>query len=310
MKKTIAVLLLVMGLGFIAGAQTIRSNYISKGITHVSTEYESIPSGAHAIQLRLESADFEDGQTVYLLHFVVGGENAPVFPRGVKITFTTASGKIVRADQTGGGKGKAKYAIWAKDLALLEGGVKAVDIITGWNPEDLIQLSFKGDELGDLLRRHHSAIDGAKGRAVAELADIAGYSDNAESTMTTAKPIVGRGENCIYNIILVHLYYKGTDSEDFDLAVQIGTDEAYHISTDAPVVFTLPDGREISLVQTRDEENFVYLFPSVEDIRALASGVSSIMIQCEGTVFTDKLDASFSDSINRQYQALIALSPR
>ena len=132
--------------------------------------------------------------------------------------------------------------------------------------------------------------------------------------MTASNPIVARGENMDYNVILSHLYYKNTSEEDVDLAFVIGTSEKYHIPYDSAVKFTLKDGYEINLMQARDDINFVYVYPSMEDIYKMAQvGIASITINHEDGTVTDTIPESkedFSAAVNQQLQLLLSMSPR
>ena len=100
MKKTLlAALILVLSTA--AGAQNIRTNYRSGGITHIATEYETLQAGDVPMQLRVELAGFADGSTLYLLYMNLVQKTAVVVPKGVKMALTLQGGKIVRLDQIG-----------------------------------------------------------------------------------------------------------------------------------------------------------------------------------------------------------------
>ena len=130
--------------------------------------------------------------------------------------------------------------------------------------------------------------------------------------MTASKPLVANGAALKYNVILSHLYYKNSAKEDIDLAFQLGTEKQYEIVPDAPVTFVLEDGTEVTLPQTRDEVNFLYLYPSLSQLRALAYGrVKALRIKTEdGTLSDAILDNSFSEAVNQQYQLLMSLSDK
>jgi hypothetical protein len=127
--------------------------------------------------------------------------------------------------------------------------------------------------------------------------------------MTAATPLVADGQELKYNLILNHLYYKNSAKDDIDMAFQLGTDQQYRIEPDAPVTFVLADGGEITLPQTRDEVNFIYLYPTLSQLRTLAYGnIKSLRIQTEDGTLTDAiLDNSFSKALNQQYQLLMSL---
>lgn len=298
-----------------ANAQQLRTNYRSGGFTHISTEYESFKLADIPASARVELVQLPDGAPIYLIYLVLSGKNDLVVPKGVKLSATLSGGKVVRLDQIGPGQpGHLKYAVQPVDMELLTGGIKSVDIITGWNPDDFIQASFPADEFSKLLKSHCIAINQGAESTIELTATVSGRTDNISSTLTTANPIVARGETMDYNVLLSHLYYKNTGNEDVDLAFVLGTSQKYHITYDAPVVFTLRDGSSITLAQARDDVNFVYVYPSMEELRRIAyTGVAAISIQHEGGIVEDTIPESgedFSTAVNQQLQLLLSISAR
>ena len=327
MKKLLLLSLAAL-LPLAAKAQEVRTNYRAEGITHISTAYESIGLGAVPAEIRVELAGFPDGSTLYLLYVNLSEKTATVVPKGVKMAATLSNGKLVRLEQIGQDSAtkrrldnglfvnRLKYAVETADMEKLVRGIKSVDIITGWDPDDYIQASFSSDQLGSLLKRHCEAIKKAAENTLELTATLASYTENAGSIMANANPIVGRGQNYDYNIILSHLYYKNTNEEDLDLAFVLGAKEQYHIPYDARVRFVLRDGTVLDLVQTRDDNNFVYVYPELEDFMKMASvGIASLSIDYEGGTLTDTFPESeeknsFSDAVAQQLQLLLSLSPR
>ena len=317
MKKT-----LLSAAAFLAAltlsAQEIRTNYRSEGMTHISTEPEHIQD----LDVRLECVGFPDGSLMYQLYIDLRQKTAFTAPKGVKMTATLPGGSVVRADQIGRDNptksrledglylNRLRYALEAADVEKLTRGVQSLELVTGWNPDDYLQVSFKDDAFAALVRRHCDAIVEASNRTVDLKAEPAGRVDQTGSILTAASPLVADGTAFKYNIILSHLYYKTSAKEDIDLAFQLGTEKQYRIETDAPVTFVLGDDTEITLPQTRDEVNFLYLYPSMSQLRALAYGsVKSLRIQTEdGTLSDAILDNSFSEALNQQYQLLMSLS--
>lgn len=309
-------------------AQDIRTNYRLEGMTHISTDYEALKVGEDPCWTRVELVGFPDGSSIYLLYLNLESKKAFTVPKGVKMTATLPGGRIVRADQIGkdsptktafeDGKrrfywNRLKYALETPDMEKLIKGVSSLELSTGWGPDDYIQCSFKDDAFADLLKRHCEAILHAADSTIDISAEIAGRQESKSSIMTASKPIVATGTERIYNVLLSHLYYKNTNAEDIDLAFQIGSEEAYHVPYDALVEFTLADGSVISLKQTRDEDNFVYLFPSLKELRRMAVGITAISIPYEGGTLTDTFpDAAngFSAAVVQQLNLLLSLSPR
>ena len=319
MKKTLlaaASLLAVLPLS----AQEIRTNYRSEGMTHVSTDSEKLPD----FDVRVELVGFPDGSTMYQLFIDLRQKSPFTAPKGVKMTATLPSGAVVRADQIGMDSAtktrqedglylnRLRYALEEADMGKLTRGVTALELITGWNPDDYLRYNFKDDAFAALLKRHCDAIAKASESTIDLTAEPAGRVDQTGSVLTAAKPWVASGASLKYNVILSHLYYKNSAKEDIDLAFQLGTEKQYQIVTDAPVTFVLEDGTEVTLPQTRDEVNFLYLYPSLSQLRALAYGrIKALRIKTEDGTLSDAIpDNSFSEAVNQQYQLLMSLSDK
>ncbi len=327
MKKA-ALLLISLLLGGLCWGQSVRSNYRSEGMTHIATDYEALRLGDIPAQARLELVGFPDGSTLYLFYLNLAQKEAMVVPKGTKISFTLPNGKILRAEQIGQSSAtprrlddgtilsRLKYAIEAADMEKLVKGIRSVDIVTGWNPDDYLQYSWTEDVLGVLLKRHCETILHASDHTIELEASLSGYTENTNSILSTANPIVGRGQNYDYNILLSHLYYKNTNGEDMDLAFVIGAQQQFHIPYDAPVRFILGDDSEIALQQARDDVNFVYVYPSLDDLYKMISlGIKGLSIDYEGGTLEDSFPEhenkdGFSDAVNQQVQLLLSLSPR
>ncbi|MBP3203395.1 MAG: hypothetical protein J6M31_07325 [Bacteroidales bacterium] len=327
MKRLLLTCLLALS-PLLLGAQEIRTNYRLDGITHISTDYESLDLAKVPSQIRVELAGFPDGSTLYLLYIVLEQKEAVNVPKGVKMGVTLSGGKVLRLDQIGQDSAtkrrqdngqflnRLKYAVEPADMEKMVRGIKSLDIITGWNPDDYVQASFGNDQLGSLLKRHCEAILRAADNTLTLEASLAGYTENANSILSSANPLVGRGQNYDYNILLSHLYYKNTNKEDIDLAFVLGVKEQFHIPYDAPVRLTLRDGSAIELLNTRDDVNFVYVYPSMEELFRIANiGLESLSVTYDGGTLTDSFPLSgqkngFSDAVAQELQLLLSLSPR
>ena len=319
MKRTL-LLLAALALGLSLSAQQIRTNYRSGGITHIST----VPEACRDFEVRVEKVGFEDGSWMYQLFFDLRQKTAFTAPKGVKMSATLPGGAFVRADQTGSDNptrsrledglylNRLRYALEIADMEKLLRGVTSLELATGWNPDDYLQYNFRDNAFSALLKRHCEALEKAAGATIDLTAEPAGRIDQKGSIMTAANPIVADGKDFKYNIILSHLYYKTTAAEDIDLAFQLGAEKQYRITPDSPVTFVLEGGKEITLPQTRDETNFLYLYPTMDQLRELAYGhITDLRIQTEdGTLSDAILNDSFSKAVNQQYQLLMSLSAR
>ena len=317
MKKTILTLT-ALAAALTLSAQEIRTNYRSEGMTHISTEAE--PCGDFTV--RVERVGFPDETSLYQIYIDLRQKTGFNAPKGVKMTATLPGGSVIRADQIGREPAtktrqedglylnRLRYALEEADMEKLTRGVSALELVYGWEPDDYLQYNFKDNAFAALLKRHCEAIANAAARTIDLTAEAAGRVDLTGSVMTAATPVVAEGEVLKYNLILNHLYYKNSAKEDIDLAFQLGTEKQYRIDTDSPVTFVLADGAEITLPQTRDEVNFIYIYPSMSQLRTLAYGsVKSLRIQTEDGTLTDAiLDDSFSKALDQQYQLLMSLS--
>ena len=316
MKKTL-LSLVALAAAFTLSAQEIRTNYRSEGMTHISTEAEPCQD----LSVRVERVGFPDGSTLYQLFIDLRQKTGFTAPKGVKMTATLPGGSVVRADQIGQESAtktrqedglylnRLRYALEASDMEKLTRGVSDLEIVTGWDPDNYLQYHFKDDAFAALLKRHCEAIDRAAQTTIDLTAEPAGRVDLTGSVMTAATPMVADGQDLKYNLILNHLYYKNSAKEDIDMAFQLGAEKQYRIEPDAPVTFVLEDGTELTLPQTRDEVNFIYLYPTLSQLRTLAYGnIKSLRIQTEDGTLTDAiLDNSFSKALNQQYQLLMSL---
>ena len=319
MKKTI-LSLAVFAVALPLSAQEIRTNFRSAGMTHISTEAEPCQD----FTVRVERVGFPDGSTLYQLYIDLLQKTAFTAPKGVKMTATLPGGAIVRADQIGQESAtktrqedglylnRLRYALEEPDLDKLARGVTDLELVTGWGPDDYLKLHFQDDAFAALLKRHRAAIEKAAATTIDLTAEAAGRVDLTGSVMTAATPIVADGKDFKYNLILNHLYYKNSGKEDIDLAFQLGSEKQYRIKPDVPVTFVLAGGAEFTLPQTRDEVNFIYLYPTLTQLRTLAYGsIHSLRIQTEDGTLTDAiLNDSFSKALNQQYQLLMSLSGR
>ena len=316
MKKTL-LSLAAFAAALSLSAQEIRTNYRSDGITHISTEAEPCQD----FTARVERVGFSDGSTLYQLFIDLRQKTGFTAPKGVKMTATLPAGSVVRADQIGQESAtktrqedglylnRLRYALEASDMEKLTRGVSDLELVTGWDPDNYLQYHFKDDAFAALLKRHCEAIDRAAQTTIDLTAEPAGRVDLTGSVMTAATPMVADGQDLKYNLILNHLYYKNSAKEDIDMAFQLGTEKQYRVEPDAPVTFVLGDGTELTLPQTRDEVNFIYLYPTLSQLRTLAYGnIKSLRIQTEDGTLTDAiLDNSFSKALNQQYQLLMSL---
>ena len=307
-------------------AGPLRYQYKNKGISHVSADYDLVSVGDTPFWVRTESVVFPDGTAAWLLYLNIEGAKPLSVPKGVKMAATLGSGKLLRLEQIGTdsatkraltrGKeryylNRLKYMVEPAEMTSLCAGVRSLDIVTGWDPDDYLQVSFPGDEFAKVLSAQVSVVMAA-GKPAELSGEIARYADSNNSLMVVARPEAVKGASMAYNVGLTYLYYKHSDKEDFDLSVQVGTDREYRIPLESEVVFQLGDGSRVSLRQTRDEVNRLFLYPSVEEIRRMTdAGVRSLTFQTESGSAGDTFDGRvFSEALGRQYQLLMSVSPK
>ena len=326
MKKAILACALLIASTLLMVAQEIRTNYRFGNMTRISTDYEEITCGECPVWTRVEKVGYKDGSTLYVLYLNFEQKTSANVPKGVKMALNLAAGGFVRVEQIGqdsatkqafqrGGNkvywNRTKYAVDDADMAKILRGVSSIDVVTGWNPDDYIQVNFPADELSALLRRHVDAISKAASSTITLTAELGSRANNRNNILTSTKPITARGANYAYNVSLTHLYYKNTNKEDFDLKIQIGSSKSHHIAIDSPVTFTLSNGSTVVLKQAVEEDDFFTVYPSMREIRQLCGGIKSISVTYEGGTLTDTFSGgALSSAINQQYQLLMSVSDR
>ena len=320
--KKLAIMAIALLACVSAQAQQVRANYRVEGMTHIATKAEDIAFGTIPGQASVELVGFPDGSTLYLLYLTLEPVKKIVTaaPKGVKMSATLTNGSIVRIEQIGQYPAstkniRLKYAVEPSDMEKMLPGIKSVEVVTGWNPEDYIQASFTNNELGALLKRHCEAILHASGKTLEFQATLADRQESLTSVMITTNPLVARGANFDYNVLLSHLQYKNTGGEDIDFYFAIGTQEQFHIPFDSAVRFTLADGTTIGLLQARDDVNFVLVYPSMEDLaRMVEVGITGLAIDYEGGTLEDTFPAredgelTLSQVLQHQLQLIFYIS--
>ena len=306
----------------------LRYNYKSNGYIHTSAEYELVKvsdQDQHPFWTRLEKVEFPNGSSVYLLYMNFEEKSSRTIPKGVKLAVNLPSGKFIRSDQIGNdlsskrsfntSKGRfwwnrAKYAFEESDIKRMTGGIKSIDIVTGWEPDDYIQVNYNNDEFAKVIASQYKVIAAAaKPSAEIPSGAISRYADNNNSITIIAKPKVARGSSFKYNVGMTYLYYKTSNREDFDVNFQLGTDKKYSIPLGSKVEFTLSDGSILSLAQTSDETNHIRCYPTVPELRKMMAGIKSVRIEtASGTISDTILDDSFSDALRTDYQVLMSAS--
>lgn len=326
MKRAILACAGIIASALLMGAQEIRTNYRSGNMTRISTDYEEITCGECPVWTRVEKVGYKDGSTLYVLYLNFEQKTSANVPKGVKMAINLTAGGFVRVEQIGQDSAtkrafqrgsnkvywnRTKYAIDSADMTKIMRGVSSIDVVTGWNPDDYIQMKFPADELAALLRRHVDAIGKAASSTINLTAELGSRANNRNNILTSTKPITARGANYAYNVSLTHLYYKNTNLEDFDLKIQIGSSKTHHIAIDSPITFTLASGSTLVLKQAVEEDDFFTVYPSMREMRQLCGGIKSITVSYEGGTLSDTFSGgALSSAINQQYQLLMSVSDR
>ena len=313
MKRFALLLCLVPLLSVAVHAQSsLRYNYISKGITHISGDYELVDNGKGLpIAVRLENLQFPDGTDGYLVHMIFKGKNSIQIPKGTKMTVSLGGSKTIRLEQVGDNEPNiGNYLSEPYDVLQMTEGVAFLDIATGYGPDDYVKIAFANDEFAQVIKRQYELIGASREKTLNIDGDkILGISDGAVSTRVVAVPIVAKGNNMIYNIGLTCLSYKEKEKEDFDLSIQLGTDKKYLIPYGSEVAFLLKDGSQLLFKQHGDGINRVVLYPTVGEMRKIIdTGVSSMVLHTdEGNLYETFTDNSLSQVINRENQLLMSV---
>ena len=332
MKKLFVAILALSLFPLLAFSQELRYNYKTGGITRVSTEYEFVQTGdadQHPIWMRLEYVKFKDGSVSYVLYLNFEEKKAVNIPKGVRIAVTPSDGgKIINADQMyvqkgnkhafTSGKGRvywnrAQYMFDAPDMQRMVKGIKSLDVITGWNAEDYVQITYASNQLGKVLAAHYNAVNAAAPSAVAiAAAGILDYDSKPTALTVKAKPTVATGEKYKYNVAVTYLYYKGTNTEDVELEFQLGTEKEYRIHLSTPVVFELGGGEKLVLEQAREDVSRVVVYPTLAQARKMiAKGIKAVTYTLDSGAVTDTFSGpSFTDAFSKGYQTVMSVAER
>ncbi|MBR5699866.1 MAG: hypothetical protein IKX37_02105 [Bacteroidales bacterium] len=332
MKKLFVAILALTLFPLLALSQELRYNYKTGGITRVSTEYEFVQTGdadQHPFWMRLEYVKFKDGSVSYVLYLNFEEKKAVNIPKGVRIAVTPSDGgKIINADQMYAQKGnkhaftsgkgrvywnRAQYMFDAPDMQRMVKGVKALDVITGWNAEDYVQITYASNQLGKVLAAHYNAVNAAAPSAVAIApSGILDYDSKPTALTVKAKPSVATGEKYKYNVAVTYLYYKGTNTEDVELEFQLGTEKEYRIHLSTPVVFELGGGEKLVLEQAREDISRVVVYPTLVQARKMISkGIKAVTYTLDSGAVTDTFSGpSFTDAFSKGYQTVMSVAER
>jgi len=316
--------MLFVSVSALASSQDLRYSYRYNGFTHISAELSSVRADSHPFSFRLEKVAYPDNTYIYRVMMYFEGTDSFSVPKGAKMSFTTPDSKVVRVEQIDKSAvpfsferssqklywSPATYIIPEDDLLQLLGGVSSMDVITGWEIDDYFQIVFKNDEFTKALNEQYETVRSAELPTYdVDVEDIARYADNNTSLTVLSRAKVAKGDQRIYNVALNYLYYKSTNTEDYDLNFMIGTERKYTIPVGSEVTITLLDDTTIVLPQEREQVNVIYLYPDLNQLKSILEGVKSISIQTSDGIVEDTFpDDSFSSVLRRQYSTLMILS--
>ena len=312
MKKIALLLCLVLFAPGLHAQSSLRYNYISKGITHISGDYELVDNGKGIpFSVRLENLRFPDGTDGYLVHMILKGKNPVRIPKGTKMIVSLGGTKTVRLEQVGeNDPNVGNYLAEPYDVLQMTEGVVYLDIATGYGPDDYLKIAFAGDEFSQVIKRQYELIGASREKTLKIDGDkILGISDGTVSTRVVAVPIVAKGNNMIHNIGLTCISYKEKECEDFDLTIQLGTEKKHLIPYGSEVALLLQDGSQLLFKQHGDGANRIVLYPSSSEIRKMIeTGISSMVLHTdEGNFYETFPENSLSTVINREYQLLMSV---
>ena len=241
----------------------VRYSYYHNGYAYVSTEREAVPGVDFS--LRLEKITLPGGSTAYRmeLRFDLLQQR---FLKGTSFSARTVSGKIIRAGQQLEGKtARAQYFFEEDDIRKMAAGVTAMEVSYDWTPDGFLSYSFKQNEFGALLSQELSAIRRTPTPAV-EIGDrVARYAQQTSSTVIEAKEDLFPEAACQ----LRYIYYPSSGKEDYDLTFRLVAHPGDIIPFESPVVFSLSDGSEVTLLQQQAARGALILYPTAGELRSL-----------------------------------------
>ncbi|MCR5003194.1 MAG: hypothetical protein K5984_02390, partial [Bacteroidales bacterium] len=250
-----------------------RCAYKVNGIVHIESPRTYVSTAKDPFYVSVEKVIFKDGSEGYILELDYEKAENVIFPKNVKMTaisktgvrddysqFFSASDKNVFRSEDGKNRfyyNVAKYLLTPEQIEKLSSGVKGLEVRYGWNPDEFYAYSFEKDEFSAVVRNQLETVRAADVPSE-ELGDhIAQYSNNKNSLTVITRPEGADGDRLSVKVMMVYLYYKQTNIEDYELHLYLS--DELSVALDEPVLFLLADGSSVRLEQQRESPALVTL---------------------------------------------------
>ena len=305
--------------------ELVRSRYKLNGYTHILSERLPVSgssSDKHPYFVSVEYIAFPDNTYLYALQLDFETPERWTIPQEVKLTATTADGKMVSFKQVNkpsvekrtflAADGKTtlyrnvlRYMLDENEMKKLLSGVKNTDIAYGYEPDTYINTTYSDNQLSSALQKEYDALKDILLPGDELGSHVADYANNPGNLMVVTESLPVQGKNAAYEVSMTYMFFKRTREEAFDLNIALPADKT--LPLDAPVVFTLGDDTTLELKQQRGGDHVVYLFPTAAECKRLSwEGIKKVEF---GMALADEFPTdSLSAAIDTLYNSLMAVT--
>lgn len=316
-KSFIAALALLLSISGLSAQNLLKYNYKKNGYVYTGTERIRVESKTNPVQVKLSRVLFSDGQPIYILRLEFEDATAWKMPKNAPLTIVNADGRsivlknasdeanLVAPDgiKTDAGTvflNYGEYYVDESEMTKILAGVKSIDATKRWSSQGSIKIDYASNELGSAIKRQYDAIASAS-KPTEELgSNLTSVQDQRGSRLVESKvEEVGDG----LAVSLVYLYYGPSNSESIDLNLYL---TGNNVPFNAPVTIATKSGKLITLRQEKElMGGRVICYPTIDEIRDMADGVSSITLKTAGGNVSPTIDGDkFGKVIDRLYNSL------
>jgi len=193
-----------------------------------------------------------------------------------------------------------EYYVDESEMTKILAGVKSMDATKRWSSQGSIKVEYAANELGSAIKRQYDAIVSAPKPAEELGSNLASVQDQGGSRLVETKTVEVGDE---LSVSLVYLYYGPSNSESIDLNLYL---TGSNVPFNAPVTIATASGKLLTLRQEKElMGGRVICYPTIEEIREMADGITSITFKTTTGNFSPAVDGKeFGKVMDRLYNSL------
>lgn len=322
MKKIfLTVVSVVLAAGMLSAQDLVKYNYKKNNKTYTGSERIRVAASSSKdtpVTVKLSRVLFEDGQPLYILRLEFEESTAWKMPKNAPLTIVTSEGRSIVLKNSSDSpnlvapKGirnaagntvylnYGEYYLDASDMKKIVAGITSIDATKRWSSDGFIKIQYKNNELGSAIARQFDAINKASSPSYELGSNLNSLQDQSGSRLAETRQEKVNGQ---LSVSLVYLYYAASNTESIDLNLFV---DGQTVPFTSPVIVTTKSGAVINLKQEKDlAAGRVICYPSIEQIKMMAAGVSRVSIKTTGSelVFTFPGD-EFGKAVDKLYNSL------